>query len=462
MNFVKECVLLRKISIVLVVPILVLFFNGCKSNNLSTLDQLAEFQLAGPIQPEIDLDKLNTPIITGTYRTVIGDVLELRMASALNVVTAELPDAREVSIPTLCRVYNDGAIIVPVIGQVPAAGRTLAEIETSIANAYYPEYSSQKPAVIVRVSEYKTIKISISGAVEEPGVYKLRSDEKSLVSLLMKAGGIIEDGAALIHIKQHQNLPSPEKTIDSSGNKSSTQAPDANGASLSLGRDPVTNKNILRVRKNGLLVFSGILDSTSESVRQALVGRISTQHPDIPTDYIAFRLRKLFEVTNPDSGGSEPGASGNVTLTLPIKGLNIPFADVALQDGFSVVVEPLNPQVFTVVGLVKLSGVFPYAPNVRYNLMQALAFAGGVDEIADPRFVKVYRQKANGDLIAATFKLNGTSPVGAPAVMIKPGDVVAVEQTDRTHWNLLLAEIVGARATVSYQVFDGRDFRRTD
>ncbi len=94
--------------------------------------------------------------------------------------------------------------------------------------------------------------------------------------------------------------------------------------------------------------------------------------------------------------------------------------------------------------------------------MQDLAFAGGVDEIADPRFLMVYRQKADGDLVDATFSISGTSPVGAPSVMIKPGDVVAVEQTSRTHANLMLAEVFGLRAGISYTIYGGKDFRRTD
>ena len=206
MNFVKKCVLVRSISIVLVLSVSAVFFCGCSSVAVTTPDELIEFNNAGPIQPEIDLDKLVAAKITGTYRVVAGDILELRMSSVLYVITADLPESLETSIPTLCRVYDDGTISVPIIGQIQAVGRTLAEIETSIVNAYYPEYSPTRPAVIVRVSEYKTTRVSITGAVEEPGVYELPSNENSLVSLIMKAGGIVEDGAAFIHIKQSHSL----------------------------------------------------------------------------------------------------------------------------------------------------------------------------------------------------------------------------------------------------------------
>lgn len=450
MNFVKECALVRCISVVLVFS---LFLCGCSNVVVSSPEKLVEFNSAGPIQPEIDLDKLVAAKTTGTYKVVVGDILELRMSSVLYVVTAEIPDSLETSIPTFCRVYDDSTISVPIIGKIQAAGRTLAEIETSIVNTYYPEYSPTRPAVIVRVSEYKTIKVSINGAVEEPGVYELSSSENSLVSLIMKAGGIVDDGAAFIHIK---------RSLNSTFNGDSVQLLDAQGVSLSLRQDRLTNKNTLLIRKEGQLLYSEEIDLTSDSQRKAFVSKISSENPDLPIDYVTFKLCELSELIKPGSCSSGLVPNENTTLTLPVKGLNIPFADVKLQDGTSVEVEPLNPEVFTVVGLVNRSGVFPYPPNVKYNLMQALAFASGVNELADPRFVKVYRQKADGELIDAIFALNGTSPVGAPSVMIRPGDVVSVEQTARTHRNIILSEIIGINIGASYNYFDGRDFRRRD
>jgi len=54
--------------------------------------------------------------------------------------------------------------------------------------------------VFAQVLEYKTAKVSITGAVEKPGIYELRSDQMSLVALLMEAGGIVDEGATLIRI----------------------------------------------------------------------------------------------------------------------------------------------------------------------------------------------------------------------------------------------------------------------
>ena len=448
MNFVRECVSFRRVSIVLIISFFVLSLNGCQSGEPSSLEQSVEFRLAGPIQPEIDLDKLRTARLSGTYRAVVGDILELRMASVLNIVTADLPQTLEFSIPTLCRIHDDGTITVPVIGQIQAAGLTLAEIETSIVNAYYPEYISKRPAVLVQVAEYKTIKASITGAVEEPGVYDLASDAKSLVSLIMAAGGVVEDGAAFIRIKQPQDSASSEKTTGSGPDDGASQAPDPQGVTLSLRQDPVTKKQILLVRKEGILVCTEGFDPASELELQALLGKISAEHPDVAKDYVEYKLREFSGLMKPAPGYQ---TDGYTTLTLPVKGLNTPFADIALRDGAYIEVVALNPEVFSVMGLVLKPGVVEYPPEADYTLLEALAFAGGIDELADPRFVTVYRLNSEGEMVHAAFAIkNGVPAEAAAALQIKPGDVVSLGYTARTRMNKIVAELFRVNIGVFY------------
>jgi len=313
---------------------------GCRTPSVSQMEKLTEFERAGPLRPMLDIAGLKTAQIrTGPYRVVPGDLLQFSMPAILQACTEELPQWTGETKPYTCRVDQTGAIVMPIVGSMPVAGLTLVEIEAAVAAAFYPRYVVNPPAVVAQVCEYRTAQVSIMGAVNQPGKYRLNSSEMSLVTLLMKAGGIVDEGAALIHIRRS--------------------------------------------------------------------GSNSTDRP----------------------------------IALPVKGLNIPFADADLQAGDSVIVERQSPQMFTVVGLVKSSGAFPYPDGVRYNLMQALAFAGGVNELAAPRYAKVYRQSSDGRIVSATFRLNGTGIVGGANVFIKPGDVVAVEQTANTRARLLLAQI---------------------
>lgn len=107
-----------------------------------------------------------------------------------------------------------------------------------------------------------------------------------------------------------------------------------------------------------------------------------------------------------------------------------------------------NERVFTVMGLVNHPNAFPYPPGVRYNLMEALAFAGGFDMVADPKFVKIYRQDATGKIVSATFAVDSKSLSDTYRVTVKPGDVIYVDHTLSTRVNKFLTDIL--HVTVGY------------
>jgi len=100
-----------------------------------------------------------------------------------------------------------------------------------------------------------------------------------------------------------------------------------------------------------------------------------------------------------------------------------------------------SQRVFAVVGLVKNSGVFPYPADVQYTVMEALAFAGGLDMIADPRYLKIYRKDAGGDLVSATFSVDKKSMTDTYATIIKPGDLIYVDHTLRTRVNKFVTDV---------------------
>lgn len=313
---------------------------GCSGGRQSRSDQFIEFENAGPLRPQVDLGRLTqakTP--PDSYRAGVGDVLELHLPVILRSVEAESIGPLERIEPYLCRIGADGAITLPIAGPVVVDGNDLPEIEALVAAAYYPQYVVDRPVVIAGVAQYQTQPVSVLGAVAQPGLYRLRRDELSLVNLLMKAGGITAEGAGVIRLR-HQN----------------------------------------------------------------------------------------------DPHGGEP-------LILPVAGLNIPFADVALTRGDIVEVEPLVPDTFTVIGLVNKPGAFPYPPGSKYNVMQALAFAGGMNDIASPEYVRIYRQRTDGSIIDVEMPIRGSGVTDASSVTIKPGDVVSVEHTVATDMRLLIAQI---------------------
>ena len=335
--------------------------SGCSKPDLSTAEQHIEFRKAGPIRPTVDNKHfIKSKIPLDEYRVIVGDVLQFNMPADLWVTDPDLSVSYERDKSHLCRVNKSGTINLPIIGQISAAGKTLPEIEALIEKAYYPKYISYPPSVVGEVARHHTQNLTVLGAVTNPGIYPCRSDEMSLVSLLMKAGGVVDDGAAVIRINR-----------------------------------------------------------------------------------------------------SESSNDVNEPLVLPIKGLNIPFDDVALYNGDVVEVEQLKPEVFTVIGLVERPNTFPYPANAQYNLLQAVAFAGGVNDVADPQYLRVYRQKDDGEIVDVTLKIGDKGISDISNINIKPGDVISVEQTSRTRNRLLFAEIFrvtfGVNVGGVYRYLEGRD-----
>ena len=276
---------------------------------------------------------------------VADDVLEISMP----LVLADAANMdRDKAKPVLCRVGADGAIVLPIAGRVPAAGKTLNQIELEIIAAYYPKYVKREPSVMARVSEPHTEKVRVLGAVKEPGVYALRSDEMTLVSAILKAGGIPEGGAAAIRIRT-------------------------------------------------------------------------------------------------------PGQETKETL-LPVRGLNVPFADVELAGGEEIEITRFCPVGLTVVGLVKKPGFFATEPDGTYNLAQALAMAGGIDYQANPRYATVCRQTADGRLLTRPVRIDDANLSAAAAVTLRPGDTVVVENSVETDLRIILLQALRMSVSAAYSI----------
>ena len=239
---------------------------GC-GPRVSPPDVVEQFQRAGPIKSEAEVAAAygvtGLKSHVGPYRVIPGDILEFQMPAVLRVISSDLPQwlrpvygRRDVE-PYLARVSPAGTIILPIVGELRVAGKTLAQIEASVIDAYHPKYVMNPPMVVCEVKSYQM-----------------------------------------------------------------------------------------------------------ESQR-----------------------------------------------------------------------------VFAVVGLVKESGVFPYPADVQYSLMEALAFAGGLDMVADPRYLKIYRKDASGDLVSATFSVDKESMMDTYGIVIKPGDLVYVDHTLHTRINKFITDV---------------------
>lgn len=467
---------LLKIAGVLCVTVLASTLSGCVDNIvLPTHQQLKAFEDAGPLLPETDIAQLlQYQQNTTRYKIVPGDLLTIHLPAYL--VNTTIQPLNSSVYRHSVRVDEKGRVSIPIIGYIPAEGLSLKELEKSIVEACYPRYTQQPPTIVAQVEEFYSSQVSVTGAVKNPGTYELPTHKMTLVTALMAAGGIDQSkGATLIRIGQpqselHGKLPLSGNSVI--GSKHSSDLSGAALPTLTFSQADAHGTGTIHIKDGKHLLHAEELCLTDQQQRDMFSRRLRQAHPEWPVNYIASCLSQLAEILEPGSGCVEntfeqkdgwhantrnlPSFGESETILLPVKGMNIPFSDVALKHGSSVIVEQIDPQIFTVIGLVRRPGAFPYPPQADYSLLDALGFAGGVDEVANPRYLRVYRRDKNDVVVDAAFEIKGTLPTSASAMRIKPGDVIAVEQTPRTRANVLLSQVLRFQfGAMTYYRLDG-------
>ncbi len=86
------------------------------------------------------------------------------------------------------RVNSNGQISLPLVGAVMAGGRTIPELETELAKRYADGYL-QRPQVTIFVKEFSSQRITMEGAVKNPGIFPL-TGRISLLQAVAVAGGL--------------------------------------------------------------------------------------------------------------------------------------------------------------------------------------------------------------------------------------------------------------------------------
>lgn len=89
------------------------------------------------------------------------------------------------------RVESSGMILLPLIGQVRASGRTVKDLSDEIAQKLGEKYVKD-PLVTVTVMESASQKVTVDGAVTQPGIYPI-SGNTTLSQAVALARGTIED-----------------------------------------------------------------------------------------------------------------------------------------------------------------------------------------------------------------------------------------------------------------------------
>ncbi|MEA2602891.1 MAG: polysaccharide biosynthesis/export protein VpsN [Acidobacteriota bacterium] len=111
------------------------------------------------------------------------------------------------------RVAEDGTVNLSLLGDVPAAGKTTAELAVLLKKLWEDKYM-QRASVDVQVLEFRSRPISVIGAVKQPGNLGF-SGRWTLLEALTAAGGLTENHGNVAYIlRRADNGLSDQVTID--------------------------------------------------------------------------------------------------------------------------------------------------------------------------------------------------------------------------------------------------------
>lgn len=129
-----------------------------------------------------------------------GDLIELSVP--------DMPELREVAV----RVSATGTISLPVLGDVPAAGRSEAALSNDILRRL--RHFMHDPELEILVREYHNRQVAVVGMVKTAGTYDLTGTNETILDMIAAAGGLTDQASDKI-------LFVPAGTIETS----STQSP---------------------------------------------------------------------------------------------------------------------------------------------------------------------------------------------------------------------------------------------
>jgi len=95
------------------------------------------------------------------------------------------------------RVSASGNIVLPLVGQVKAAGLTTAGLEQRLREKF--KRYIRDPQLTVFVKEYRSYRVSVVGYVEKPGVLRI-SGQKSLLEVIAMAGGLDKEAGKTVQL----------------------------------------------------------------------------------------------------------------------------------------------------------------------------------------------------------------------------------------------------------------------
>ena len=139
---------------------------------------------------------------TVDYRIGPGDVLEI------SIFEWEL---REQTKTAEFRVSESGVIALPVIGELKVRDKTVAQIKSEVEIVLREGGFIKQPRVSIDIAEFRSKRVAVVGAVNDPGVYTLRQNVTTLLDIVSLAGGLNDRAGGLLYVIRPTSAALPAK-----------------------------------------------------------------------------------------------------------------------------------------------------------------------------------------------------------------------------------------------------------
>lgn len=206
-----------------------------------------------------------------------GSALDYRIGpdDLIQVTIYNIPEqeARATPRTVILRVSQQGAIVVPLVGEINVKGSTIADVQRELGKRY-SKYI-RNPQVGVMVTEYRQ-RVSVMGSVQKPGVFEL-TGPKTVIDMLALAGGVTERAGNQVHVYRQDDKGNRQSMVIDLlvlANSMSTGADFNNTQAVNM---PVQAGDVINVPQSGMFYVDGAVGkpgsyplARSYTLRQAL------------------------------------------------------------------------------------------------------------------------------------------------------------------------------------------------
>ena len=327
------------------------------------------------------------PLHQKPYLIGVGDVVMLSTPQADNIVEAINGILASQNKRQGYTVQDDGAVSIPDIGRIVIGGLSLEEAEDAIYRQLLE--MGIPPSFSIEVAEFNSQRVSVVGAVVNPGIEPITLQSLFLDELISRRGGITISDSSFAFIQLHRN-----------------------GSVYQINFEDLYNQN----------KFSKILLTDGD--------RVVVNTTNEYDNFLGFRQKARFNSIQENEMNMWANANASKSVHVKLEHGAIPreyvyiIGEVGAQSRF---ILPFADKAVLADAILESGGVLPLSGNPK----QIYLLRGAYEQAKFEEILAFHLDATN----AANFLL-------ATRLELRPKDVIFVGMQPITNWNRIINQIM--------------------